>query len=305
MPPASPPPSGSNGDVCADSIATRLTMCPSLQATESRMQRWPGEQSDRGRHRCRQRDRCGNRPRLGRRGIPRLLCSTTRRPDPSRGRRDRRDGGGVRRDVSRRRRAAGRGRRATRRRPDQQRRRRTRRRPRRRRRSGSVADDVRDQRHRDDADHQSAGAGVGCVGRGHHREHRLDRRPPRLRGRRRLHGGEARTRRRHRDAAAGAQRPAGPGDRDRAGDGEDRRVLARPPGRRPGQGRRGLRRRGSAAVSRGRRRGGAVGGHPSPARRHRPHGHQASRAGGPPQDQSSGRSLAQPAGPAEGRSSGR
>ena len=50
----------------------------------------------------------------------------------------------------------------------------------------------------------------------------------RLRGRRRLHRRQARPDRAGRDAAAGAVRPAGPGDRDRPRHGADRRVRADP-----------------------------------------------------------------------------
>ena len=49
-----------------------------------------------------------------------------------------------------------------------------------------------------------------------------------VRGRRRLHGGQARADRPGRHAAAGDRRQAGPGDRDRPGHGADRRVLAQP-----------------------------------------------------------------------------
>ena len=48
-------------------------------------------------------------------------------------------------------------------------------------------------------------------GAGHDRDDQLDRRPDRLRGRRRLRRGQARADRAGRDAAAGAVRPAGPG----------------------------------------------------------------------------------------------
>ena len=68
-------------------------------------------------------------------------------------------------------------------------------------------------------------------------QHGLDRRPGRLRGRRRLHRGEARGEGAHGDAAARAGRRAAPVHRDRPRDGEDRRVRAEPLRRRRGEGR--------------------------------------------------------------------
>ena len=66
--------------------------------------------------------------------------------------------------------------------------------------------------------------GAGGLRRRHHRDDQLHRRADRLRGRRRLRRGQARPDRARRDAAAGAVRPADPGDRDRPGHGADRRV---------------------------------------------------------------------------------
>ncbi len=74
--------------------------------------------------------------------------------------------------------------------------------------------------------------------RRHDRDHELHRRPDRLRGRRRLRGGQARTDRAGRDAAAGAERAADPGGGDRPRHGADRRVRAGPLRRRSSTGRR-------------------------------------------------------------------
>ena len=107
-------------------------------------------------------------------------------------------------------------------------------------------------------------------GAGHRRDPRLHRRAHRLRGRRRLRGGQARADRARRDAAAGAVRAAGPGDRDRPGHGAHRRVRAGPVRRRRRPGGRGLRRGGRAAGRRGRRRLRRLVRHPAAPRQHRP-----------------------------------
>ena len=72
--------------------------------------------------------------------------------------------------------------------------------------------------------------------RRHHRDHQLDGGPHRLRGRRRVRGGQARPDGAGRDAAPGAVRPPGPGGRDRPRHGADRRVRPGPLRRRRGEG---------------------------------------------------------------------
>ncbi len=89
-----------------------------------------------------------------------------------------------------------------------------------------LAVDVRRERAGHAAGDPGRAARAGRLRRRHVVVVSSDRRPHRLRGRRRLHRGEARADRAGRDAAAGAVRPAGPGDRDRPGHGADRRVLA-------------------------------------------------------------------------------
>ena len=92
--------------------------------------------------------------------------------------------------------------------------------------------DVRGQRDRPDAGHPGPAARAARQRRRADRQRRLDRRPDRLRGRRRLHRGQARHPGRHRDAAARALGPAGPGLRDRARDGAtDEFALVRFDGR--------------------------------------------------------------------------
>ena len=69
-----------------------------------------------------------------------------------------------------------------------------------------LAVDVRRQRARHAAGHEGAAAGADRVRRGHGDRDGLDRGPHRLRGRRRLRGGQARGDRADRHAAAGAER---------------------------------------------------------------------------------------------------
>ena len=105
---------------------------------------------------------------------------------------------------------------AARQRAGQQRRRRVRDGPGRRGRPRRLAGDVRGQRARRAAGDPGPAARAGGERAGARRGHGLDRRPDRLRGRRRLHRGQARRGGAGRDAAARAHRAAGAGHRDRA-----------------------------------------------------------------------------------------
>ena len=107
-------------------------------------------------------------------------------------------------------------------------------------RGGRLAVDVRRQRAGHAPGHQGAAAGADRVRRGHGDHDELDRRPDRLRGWRRLHGGETRGDGADRHAPAGVERAAGPGGRDRPRHGQNRRVRDDPIRRRRGEGRRRL-----------------------------------------------------------------
>ena len=113
-------------------------------------------------------------------------------------------------------------------RPGQQRRRRRRRGHRRGRRRRGLGADVRPERAQHGPRDPGAAARAAPERRRAGRQHGLDRGADRLRGRRRLHRGQARRERAHQDAAARAGRRAAAVHRDRPRDGQDRRVRAEP-----------------------------------------------------------------------------
>ena len=212
------------------SVCHRPARPPCHGPAESRHDRATYRRRDRRQQRHRRRHRPGPR----RRGLPRVLRRPAYRPDRGAGRGDRRHGGRLRRHLGRV------GARA-RRRPSAARCTCSSTTPAARSASDPVESaDPEDWRAMYDVNvigllhvTQALLPALRASGDGGDPQRRLDGRPDRLRGRRRLHRGQARHPGGDRDAAARAGRRADPGVRDRAGHGAHRRVRAGPVRRGP------------------------------------------------------------------------
>ena len=174
------------------------------------------------------------RPRARRRRLPRRLRRPAQGPDRGARRGDRRHGGGLRRHRRRLRARSWPSVGGERGRAGQQRRRRRRRGHRRGGRRRGLGPDVRPERARHGPRDPGPAPRAARRRRRSGGQHGLDRGPGRLRGRRRLHRGQARREGDHPDAAARAGRRAAPVHRDRPRDGQDRGVRAEPVRGRPG-----------------------------------------------------------------------